>query len=90
MRKKITKIIESILPRLYDQDENLIDKKKLANKILDNLPHPERLDLYPFETWIPFVCSTCKYNDANRLGCTYELYREPKDSPPKDCPLGHT
>jgi hypothetical protein len=47
MRKKIIKIIESILPRLYDEDQKLINKKSLANHIIDNLPSPERLDLYP-------------------------------------------
>jgi hypothetical protein len=90
MRKKIVKMIESVLPRLYDEDGNPISKKNLANQILDSIPHPERLDLLPFEKFIPFACSTCKYNDAYRLGCTYELFgqKDNKESPPKDCPLG--
>ena len=93
MRKKITKMIENILPRLFDSEGNIFSKQKLANQILDSIPHVERLDLIPFETWIPFVCSTCKYNSfPNKLGCTYELTNEVShmDNPaPNDCPMGY-
>ena len=90
MRKKFTRIIENSLPYLCDKNGNQIDRRKLANKIFDALPYSERLFLLPFEKYIPFACSGCSYNDANRLGCTYGLFSEDKhhETPaPDDCPL---
>jgi len=92
MRKKIVKLIESSLPRLYDADGNDLNKKKVADKILDAIPGAERLDLAPFETWIPFACSTCWYNQGFQKGCVYDLMSEPTHAEhivPDDCPLGY-
>lgn len=92
MRKKIVKLIETALPRVYDHDGELLSKRNLANKILDAIPHPERLDIEPFQTWIPFVCSNCYYNQGLKLGCTYDLSTEDahlEHPAPHDCPLGY-
>ena len=95
MKKKITKLIESAIPQLiYDKYEEIIDRRKVANKIYDAIPNPERLDLEPFQRWIPPQCASCvKYNDANKLGCTYELFSETfhtENPPPDDCPNGYS
>ena len=92
MRKKIVKILESALPFLYDEEGEPIQKKKVANRILDAIPSPERLDLEPFQTWVPFICSTCNYNQGRDKGCIYDLMSESKhqENPaPLDCPLGY-
>ena len=90
MRKKLTKQIEQAIPRVYDEDGEPLPKKPIANKIIDAIPYAERLNLLPFERWIPFACSSCHYNDANRLGCTYGLYGEDMhndNQAPENCPL---
>jgi len=93
MKKKITKFIESILPRLYDEDGEAINRRYIADKIYDSIPNIEKLDIQPFETWIPFACSLCPvYNQAHKLGCTYTMFSEKyhKENPaPKNCPLNH-
>jgi len=92
MKKKITKFIESILPRLYDEDGEAINRRYIADKIYDSIPNIEKLDIQPFETWIPIVCSTCYYNQAHKLGCSYELLSERVHSeqrPPDNCPMGY-
>jgi hypothetical protein len=94
VRKKITRQIKTALPDLYDYEGNLISKQVIANKILDSIDNPEKLDLQPFETWVPFICSGCPYNGAYKLmGCIYDLYDEKfheDNLPPKNCPLGYS
>lgn len=90
--KKIIKLIESKLPHLYNQDGEAIPKREIANKIIDAIPDVEKLMLNPFERWIPKACSTCYYNDAYKLGCSYEFFSEQKheeEVPPKNCPWGY-
>jgi hypothetical protein len=93
MRKKIVKIIESVLPDTYNDGGELLSKRTLANKILNALPHPERLDIEPFQTWIPSSCSSCRWNMSVKFGCTYDLSTETvqKEYPaPRDCALGYS
>lgn len=92
MRKKIVKIIESAIPQMYDVDGEPIKKQKVANRIVDAISGIERLDLQPFEQWIPFVCSSCWYNQGRDKGCVYDLLTEAKhtETPaPADCPFGY-
>jgi hypothetical protein len=90
MRKKLTKIIESAIPRVYDEDGEILNKKDIANKIIDKLPSPERLDLEPFEVYIPFECSSCPFNGLHK-GCRYidTIKTELDEKIPNNCPLGH-
>jgi hypothetical protein len=92
MRKKIIKIIEQGIPnQLFDEEGERISKKDIANKIYDKISGIERLDLLPFEKWIPFICSNCYYNDAHKLGCSYEMYSDTvhmEKQPPEKCPFG--
>lgn len=94
MKKKITKILESTLPgQLFDRDEEPINRRKLADKIYDALPNVERLDLQPFERWIPKQCSGCPYSEPYKAGCTYLLASESnheKNPIPEDCPFGYS
>lgn len=90
MRKKIVKLIESALPQVFDSEGEPIKKKDLANRILDALPAPEVLDLQPFQMYIPFVCSTCFYNENRNIGCSFDLLSKAihvQHPPPADCPL---
>lgn len=93
MKKKITKLIESALPRLYDEDGELIPRLPVANKIYDKIPHVERLDLVPFETWIPPECSGCTvYNGGYKFGCKYLMFSETyhaENPAPENCPLDY-
>ena len=93
MRKKITKIIENALPQMFNQDGEVISRRIVANKIIDIIPNIEKLELLPFQKWIPVACSACFYGDVYRLGCTYGLYDEYKHAEnlvPPDCPLGYS
>jgi hypothetical protein len=92
MRKKITKLIESSLPPLYDENGDSINRRKLANKIYDAIPGAEKLELHPFGTWVPFACSTCHFNDSYKLGCIYELSSskaKEDNKVPDNCPNGY-
>ena len=91
MKKKISKFILSALPRLYNEDGEIVSNRSIANKIYDSIPNPEKLDIEPFETWIPIVCSTCHFNGGHRLGCTFEFFGEElkRANPiPENCPKG--
>jgi hypothetical protein len=92
MKKKIIKIIESALPQLYDVDGEIISRKMVANKVYDTIPNIEKLDIPPFGTYIPFECSTCYYNQAHKLGCSYDLFSQrvhEEHEAPDNCPLNH-
>ena len=92
MKKKLTKIIESALPQLFNADGEVINRRTIANKIFDAIPNPEKLDLQPFETFIPIVCSGCHFNGGFRLGCTYEFFSKEthiEHQIPEKCPNGH-
>ena len=93
MKKKITKLIKNALPRLYDSEGKLLNNQLIANKIIDAIPNPEKLDLHPFTMWIPFECASCSiYNQGHKMGCTYNLFSEKthiENPAPKNCPLGH-
>jgi hypothetical protein len=92
MRKKIVKIIEAALPRVYNSEGEPLDKKKLANAILDKLPNPERFDLEPFEQYIPFQCSECSIYNNYKKGCSYLLFDEnyhQAHPAPENCPLNY-
>ena len=92
MKKKLTKIIENSLPQLFDKDGEVISRRQIANKIYDSIPNVEKLDLEPFHTYIPFICSSCRFNQAYKMGCTYLMFSEQyhKDNPiPETCPLGY-
>lgn len=93
MRKKFVKLIESVIPNLYDHAGDLISKRNLANKILDSIPNAEKLDIEPFETFVPLACSGCYYNGGRDKGCMYDLFTEDTHDthkPPRKCPFGHT
>ncbi len=94
MKKKITKFIESVIPqRLYDVDGEPINRRKVADKIYDAIPNAERLDLEPFQLWIPPQCSGCYYNEAYKVGCTYPLVSDrvhAEHEPPDNCPNGYS
>lgn len=92
MKKKIIKAIENTIPRVFDEDGEEISKRKIAEKIYDKLDNPERLDLQPFEMFIPTQCSSCFYNEGRKMGCTYLLYNENKHQeflPPENCPYDY-
>ena len=92
MRKNLTKLIKSSLPPLFDEEGEVLSRDKIANKVLDNIPHPERLGLLPFEVWVPFVCSVCEIYNRGRNGCAYDLFDETfhqSNLPPANCPLGY-
>lgn len=92
MKKKITKLIESSLPnQVYDKNGEPVNRRKIADKVYDAIPNIERLDLAPFQIWIPSACAGCHYNEAYKLGCTFELSSEKihnEHSPPDNCPNG--
>lgn len=93
MRKKITKVIEKSIPRVYDEEGDEVDRRDIANKIYDSIPGIERLEIEPFQQWIPMACSTCHYNEARKLGCSYPLLSENvhrENPPPEDCPNGYS
>jgi len=92
MRKKITKLLESALPPLYTKDGDIINRRDIANKIYDSISNVEKLDIAPFETWVPLACSPCYFNGGYRNGCTYEYFHDATVSEhkvPAKCPLGH-
>jgi hypothetical protein len=86
MRKKLIKLISEALPTLYDRDGESLSKRSIANKVLDAIPYPEVLDIQPFETWVPFACSSCFYNGGISKGCLNGIVRS-DEQPPEDCPL---
>jgi len=94
MKKKITKLILSAIPqKLYNQDGQLVNRREIANKIYDNIPGIEKLDIQPFQCYISPICSGCHYNAGFRLGCTYEFFPEEmhkEHKVPDACPLGFT
>ena len=93
MKKKITKLIESSLPRLYNEDGEIINRREIANKIYDSIPNVEKLDIEPFETWIPLICSGCYFNEAYKFGCSYDMLSErvhQENSVPDNCPKGYS
>lgn len=92
MKKKITKLIKSALPLLYDKEGKMISNTIIANKIYDAIPNPEKLELLPFEVYVPFACSGCFFNGTRTHGCMYDMVSEKvhrENTIPDNCPLGH-
>ena len=93
MKKKITKAILNAIPqRLYTEDGKLVNRQKIADSIFDNIPGIEKLDIEPFQCYIPIVCSNCFFNGSFRLGCTYEFFSDKmheEHKVPDACPLHH-
>ena len=93
MKKKIIKLITSALPQLYNIDGEIISRRLIADKIYDAIPNPEKLDIEPFNLYIPKECSVCTiYNQAYKMGCTYNMFSETyhKENPaPDNCPLDY-
>ena len=86
--KKYKKLVEKSLPRIYDEDGEPLDRGKIAEKVLKAFPDAEKLDLQPFEPWIPRACGECGYNAGRNKGCYFGVYNI-EEAPPDDCPFGY-